>query len=130
MKGIYCLIIFLKKSQRIKIGQRTGFFTRSYYCYIGSAQNNLEKRIERHLRRKKKKHWHIDYFLEKAEIRDIIVKRKTKECKLSEILKELGGKVIFVGFGSSDCSCQAHLYKFSTNPLRIKKFINAIRKIN
>ena len=30
--------------------------------YVGSAKANLTKRIERHKRKRKKMHWHLDYF--------------------------------------------------------------------
>ena len=30
--------------------------------YVGSAKANLAKRIERHKRKRKKMHWHLDYF--------------------------------------------------------------------
>jgi len=128
MKGIYCLIIFLNKSQKIRIGKKTGFFPRGYYCYVGSALNNLEKRIERHLRKEKKKRWHIDYFLGKAEIKDIIVLRDSAECKLSKKIENIGGKIVFEMFGSSDCNCKTHLYYFSKNPIKDRNFISLFTK--
>ncbi|RLF60544.1 MAG: GIY-YIG nuclease family protein, partial [Thermoplasmata archaeon] len=69
MKGSYVLIINLKKEKEIEIG-RLGriLFNKGYYAYVGSGLNNLEKRVGRHLRKNKKKKWHIDYLLEEGKI--------------------------------------------------------------
>ena len=65
MKGTYCLIINVKKDVKIKIGKVLGEieFKKGCYLYVGSAMNSLEKRVQRHLSKDKKKHWHIDYLL-------------------------------------------------------------------
>ena len=118
MKGIYYLIIFLNKSKNIRIGKRKKLFPKGYYCYVGSALNNLEKRVQRHYSTNKKFHWHIDYFLKYARIVNVIIKRNSKdECGLSRKIESLGGKVILRGFGSSDCKCETHLYYFPRKPI-------------
>jgi len=123
MKGIYSLIIFLNKDKKIKIGNKTKLFPKGYYCYIGSALNNLEKRIQRHYNKKKRFHWHIDYFLKYAKIIGVKIRKNSKdECGLSRKIRSIGGKVILKGFGSSDCGCESHLYYFSKNPIKNIKF--------
>jgi len=123
MKGIYCLVIFLKNEKEIRIGKKSISFPKGYYCYVGSALNNLEKRIDRHLRKKKKFHWHIDYFLKEAKITGFRIKKYFEdECWVSKQIEKIGGIIIMKGFGSSDCSCKTHLYYFSKNPLKNKKF--------
>jgi len=118
MKGIYCLVIFLNKSRNIKIGKKRVLFPKGYYCYVGSALNNLEKRIQRHYSKRKKFHWHIDYLLKHAKIINVVVKRNFEdECFISRKIKSLGGKVILKGFGSSDCKCDTHLYYFLIKPI-------------
>ena len=99
MKGIYCLIIKLDKDKSIKIGKLNYInFKKGYYCYVGSALNNLKKRIERHKRKNKKLHWHIDYLLKHAKIIDTL---KIETDKMSEfsIQSLTGGKLclLFVG---------------------------------
>lgn len=118
-RGVYCLLIYLKNESSIKIGNKEATFPKGYYCYIGSALNNLQKRIERHKRKDKKKHWHIDYFLEKARIINIktIKTGKRKECWLSNKIKNKG-QVTMKKFGSTDCSCEAHLHYFQKNPIK------------
>ena len=76
MKGTYCLIISLKKNEKLDIGHlhQDYKFKKGYYVYIGSAMNSLVARINRHLSDDKKMHWHIDYLLknESSEIRDVL----------------------------------------------------------
>jgi len=59
------------------------------YFYIGSAQQNLSARLERHSRKKKPLHWHIDYLSVKAEMLGaiIIAGPRELECQLA---KDLG----------------------------------------
>lgn len=122
-RGVYCLIIRLNNDKRIQIGRLGSiYFKKGCYCYIGSALNNLEKRIERHKRKSKKLKWHIDYFLNYGKIADVI-KIKTGrriECLLSRKIDKLTDKKIR-NFGCSDCSCYSHLYYFKTNPSKLIK---------
>ncbi|MGF3585356.1 MAG: GIY-YIG nuclease family protein [Thermoplasmatota archaeon] len=111
MKGSYILVIELKEDKIIQIGKLGKiFFKKGFYIYVGSALNGLEQRINRHLRKTKKKHWHIDYLLKYAKIIDVFYKEsgKREECKIAEILgKQL---VAIHHFGCSDCRCKSHLF--------------------
>ncbi len=122
MRGIYALILFLPENKQIRIGALGKIsFRKGFYCYIGSAQNNLEKRIQRHLKLKKKRKWHIDYFREHTEIKTIFIKRNAKkeeECKSAKALGELFIPVLH--FGCSDCLCKSHLF-YSPNFMHLKK---------
>ncbi|MCF6147131.1 MAG: GIY-YIG nuclease family protein [Candidatus Kuenenia sp.] len=119
-KGIYCLVITLLKAQKIQIGKLGTFhFPIGYYVYAGSAQNNLNLRIERHLRQIKKSRWHIDYLLHHGQIITIYsyTGGKNLECVLGRKIGALQEAIMPVkGFGSSDCSCISHLYFFKKNP--------------
>jgi Uri superfamily endonuclease len=111
MKGSYLLLIQLKENKKIKVGKLSKlFFKKGFYIYIGSAMNNLEKRISRHLRKNKKFHWHIDYLLQNAEILEVYLKENTikEECKIANIFEEKLEKIH--GFGCSDCKCTSHLF--------------------
>ncbi len=94
-----------------------------YYIYIGSALKNLSKRINRHKKISKKKHWHIDYLREKTEFHIALPIRNSGdiECLLAEALKEQTENIT-PGFGTSDCSCHSHLYWTKTNPLHSQCF--------
>ena len=115
MKGIYCLLIKVLKTKEILIGKLGKIrFEKGKYIYVGSAQNNLEKRIERHFKKRKKKFWHIDYLLadEDVKIEKVILfpfKRKNEECKLARRISKKGKPI--KNFGSSDSKCKSHLIK-------------------
>ncbi|MCD6216135.1 MAG: GIY-YIG nuclease family protein [Candidatus Aenigmarchaeota archaeon] len=120
MKGIYALIINLEKNIKIRVGSLGHIpFKRGMYVYVGSAQNGIEQRVKRHLKRRKKKHWHIDYLLEHANVKDVLVKKgpKNLECLIAK--KLMGFSVPIKGFGCSDCNCESHL--FMINKSKIKK---------
>jgi Uri superfamily endonuclease len=112
-KGLYQLLIYLPKDASIVIGKKGKFrFPKGYYIYTGSAKNDLKARIERHLRKEKKRFWHIDYLLEHAEILQVFLfpHDTLDECSLSQkILTRKEAKVIVPRFGASDCNCPAHL---------------------
>lgn len=114
MKGIYLLIIQVGRDVFLDIGSLGKiFFEKGIYFYVGSAQNNLEKRIERHLKKEKNNHWHIDYLLENKEVfvLDVLKKEagKQEECFVAKRFSE-NAKTI-KGFGCSDCDCESHLFK-------------------
>jgi Uri superfamily endonuclease len=124
MKGIYTLIMFLPKETRLSIG-RLGVcrFPRGYYVYTGSAlgmgSSGLRGRISRHLRKKKRKFWHIDFLLaHKNMILKGVVAARTSiklECEMNRYIKEIEKAEIPVsGFGASDCrkNCGSHLLHF------------------
>jgi len=126
MKGTYCLVIELKKDSSIKIGALGKIkFKRGLYCYVGSALNNLEKRVQRHLSKKKKLHWHIDYFLlnKNSSIKKIFYKKSNKkeECKIANFVLKNSTDTI-TGFGCSDCSCKTHLFMIRSYNFLRKKF--------
>ncbi len=121
--GIYILLLYLPESRKIKIGALGSLqFKKGFYIYIGSAQKNLRKRIERHMRKKKTKRWHIDYLLSYSEIRQIFVKNCKKKCE-EETAKKLEKNFPFIeNFGSSDTNAKSHLF-FITNKRKLIDFI-------
>ena len=105
----YQLLIKVTNGIDLKVGKLGRFFFPvGSYVYTGSAKKNINKRIERHLS-KKKLHWHIDYLLnnDAAQIIDI-KKSEMIECSLN---KKTNRTVIIKGFGSSDCNlyCKSNL---------------------
>jgi Uri superfamily endonuclease len=127
LKGIYVLIIHLENNITVNIGalgKRT--FKKGMYAYVGSAQKNLEQRVQRHLRKEKKKFWHIDYLLDSnaARIVKVLHKQasKAEECRLANDLSLTSEPVI--GFGCSDCHCKSHFfhvgnYRFMSEYMRV-----------
>lgn len=89
------------------------------YAYVGSAMNGLKARLNRHLNPKKKKFWHIDYFLEHAQCIEIWITQKAlNECSLVKniIYNFENAFRAAKNFGSSDCKCHGHLIFFTKDP--------------
>ena len=111
MKGSYALLIQLSRGQTIAVGSRqTLYFSGGSYAYVGSALGGFKSRLNRHLQMKKKLRWHIDYFLQKASIRSIVLcdSKERIECAIAQALEQRFDSV--PGFGSSDCTCKSHLF--------------------
>lgn len=112
-KGIYVLIISVSSNIRVSVGAlgKVGF-KRGLYAYVGSAQNNIEKRVKRHLRKDKRRFWHIDHLLSNGSVAVTKVfyreAKKSEECQISRGLNEKGLPV--ANFGCSDCTCVSHLF--------------------
>ena len=122
--GVYTMILFLSKEVTVTIGmlgkQRLPM---GYYAYTGSAlgkgASNLKNRIARHLRKEKRKFWHIDYLLadENVSVEAVVAVETNEdmECNLNSYMKRIrGAKVPVRGFGASDCkkNCGSHLQYF------------------
>jgi len=108
----------LPKKINIKVGRKGTFdFLQGYYVYTGSAKKGLRTRFLRHLKKNKKKFWHIDYLLSHARIKDILIHSQKSECYWNNKLSELpDSSVLAKGFGSSDCGCLTHLLYFKKRP--------------
>ena len=134
MKGTYCLIISMKKSEKLDIGHLHNMhkYRKGYYVYIGSAMNSLVPRLNRHLSDEKKMHWHIDYLLKSPDchIRDILfnISEERIECALAESISKDGEEI--PGFGCSDCSCSSHLIYFKRKRDALASTRNAYDKID
>ena len=111
MNGTYLLVMKLEKDALIAVGRRGVIgFKKGYYVYVGSALQGLDQRIRRHLRYKKKTHWHIDYLRPYTEVVAIFYKENSikEECIIAQSLQRHFGHI--PGFGCSDCSCESHLF--------------------
>jgi Uri superfamily endonuclease len=114
LKGVYVLIIKVEKDTYVIVGAKGRLtFKRGIYAYVGSAQKFLEQRIRRHLKREKRKFWHIDYLLDDKATKVVQVFHeqadKRQECLIARSICEKGEPII--GFGSSDCRCKSHLFR-------------------
>ena len=113
VRGTYALILFLARTQTIRVGKLGAFkFPRGYYIYLGSALNGLVGRIARHLRTAKRPFWHIDYFLRHAQVKEVWTHQGDErlECLWARAALALPrAKIIAPHFGASDCDCPSHL---------------------
>ena len=131
-EGCYYLLIELRNPTRLRhprFAEKP--FPAGFYVYTGSGKGNLLHRVTRHLTRKHRKRWHIDYLLESpdARILDVIVLpgREIRECLANREVGRMPGAVaVQKGFGASDCRaggrrCPAHLYRFESLPRQFLK---------
>jgi Uri superfamily endonuclease len=113
LKGVYVLIIQVGEDIGVNVGALGELtFKKGLYAYVGSAQNNLEQRVKRHLRREKRKFWHVDYLLDSdaAKVVEVLYRQESKaeECLVATEISKRGEAI--VGFGCSDCHCRSHLF--------------------
>jgi Uri superfamily endonuclease len=119
----YVLLIKLEKDRRITVGELGEIsFRKGCYAYVGSARRNMGKRLERHQRREKKLHWHIDYLLKESRITRIFVS-DGEECEIARALAPVLESV--PRFGCSDCSCGSHLF-YSGDPMEVELCLGAL----
>lgn len=117
----------LDRDCRMSVGARGKiFFPSGFYIYTGRAKKGLQARVNRHLRRRKKKRWHIDYLLEKARIvRVFYYLNRSDECIINASTKRFLKDSDFVKkFGSSDCCCPGHLICVKGKPADDKKALS------
>ncbi|MBE2900869.1 DUF123 domain-containing protein [Methanothermobacter thermautotrophicus] len=128
MKGTYCLIIKCRGTER-RIGSLgTISFPPGFYVYVGSGFSSLEARIKRHLSSEKKRRWHIDHFLEDAEVECVLytTDERRLECEVSE---KLHGDRSIDKFGCSDCRCTSHLHHFKDKNEALETVERAFREL-
>lgn len=109
MRGSYLLL--LRLDQKVSIKHWT--LEAGIYVYVGSAMGDLSARVARHLRKNKRKHWHIDYLLEHAKVLSVVMlpsERRLEEEISSALSKKFDGPE---GFGSSDLKVKTNLYKLN-----------------
>ena len=112
-KGTYLIVFNYIKSREVRVKSRKFFLNSGMYCYVGSAfgQGGLKTRIERHLKRRKRKHWHLDFLSVSPFFKPFIVycfSNLKVECEIAGLFLEKFYPVN--GFGASDCSCLSHLF--------------------
>jgi Uri superfamily endonuclease len=131
--GTYILILSLPKSRSLTIGKMGVLtFIHGWYAYVGSAMGpgGVAARVNRHVKIDKKAHWHIDYLRPFVQVIGAVVAsgKQVKEHQWASHLMRspyMGRPVN--GFGSTDCNCRAHLFRFPQpmNPHRLADFLEA-----
>ena len=115
--GVYLLEIFASEPFTIDLECfKDKILSPGYYYYSGSAQKNLEQRVERHQSENKTIHWHIDRLttIRTNKIKTVFLfegAMKNLECELiSELLQNFKLSIALKSFGNSDCRrCITHL---------------------
>ncbi|MDZ4165738.1 MAG: DNA/RNA nuclease SfsA [Smithellaceae bacterium] len=127
--GSYLLLLHLPRDLAIRVGSLGEiFFPAGYYLYVGTAKVALSKRLDRHLGKNKAVHWHIDYLRDQADRCTAIPIRSS--TPLEHELAEMVGRIADASvpnFGSSDCHCPSHLFRFAENPLHHQSFMDLLQ---
>lgn len=125
MKGVYTLVVFMKRGIRLEVRGLGSFdVKKGYYAYTGSAVGygalGLRRRVARHLRKDKVRHWHVDFLLASESARVVAViaveSNVNRECHVNNAIENLEGATISIErFGATDCrqNCGSHLVHFS-----------------
>ncbi len=128
-RGSYVLILKNGSNINFNIGKlKYVNFQPGYYVYVGSAMNNLDKRVARHRKKSKKLHWHIDYITPyHMDITKVFKIRRIDpiENKLAEELSKISDNSV-PGFGATDSRLNSHLFYFKNNPVHNSRFISII----
>jgi sugar fermentation stimulation protein A len=127
--GSYLITLKLEVRTEIAVGGLgTIQFEPGWYVYCGSARKSLSKRVARHRRKTGKAlHWHIDYLVPHASTIKTLptFSYENLECDLAAALIGVGGTTI-PRFGSTDCGCPSHLYRFETDPMKTSAFLDIL----
>lgn len=128
-RGTYVLVLENSRRMEVQIGRLGRInFDRGFYVYIGSGLHSLDARVRRHLARRKKRFWHIDYIAPQGmNIKKVYLIRRNDriESQLSTEMLRIGDDYI-EGFGSSDTEDCSHLFYFRKEPYRDRRFLNII----
>jgi sugar fermentation stimulation protein A len=125
-RGSYLLHLRLDEPRRVSIGALGEFdLDEGHYLYVGSAMGSMQRRTSRHLRRRKRKRWHVDYLRGAADWASVYPVYATNrlECRLAASLREIYPEPI-TGFGASDCACRSHLFLTPADPRGDPAFVD------
>ena len=130
-KGTYIIVLHFDRTRIIAVGKLGPVqLKRGYYAYVGSAfgPGGMKSRLRHHIMPKTRFHWHLDYL--DGILKEIWVSEPGARLE-HEWAWSLGetssGRV--PGFGCSDCSCDSHLFYF-TSLKRLHKARAELRKTN
>lgn len=116
--GAYVLILDIPRSVPLRINTLPRIhLPPGRYAYVGSAKGpgGIRARVRRHLRRRKKAHWHVDHLTAAGSVVEVLAHPDADECDIVDrLLRDPGTTIPVAGFGSSDCKrCTAHLVAFA-----------------
>lgn len=114
-KGVYTIIIHVREAE-VRVGSLgVVSLAKGFYAYTGSGLGqgalSIRGRVLRHLNKRKKLKWHIDYLTssELSIIVGVVASRADKEfeCVIASAINLLAKPI--EGLGCSDCKCISHL---------------------
>ena len=122
LPGSYALILCAFVHGSVRIG-RIGYLTviPGFYVYVGSAfgSGGVCARIAHHARITRRPHWHIDYLRRSTTLEESWYTNDpcSREHQWTDVFRHSpGASEPLDGFGSSDCRCRCHLFRFAGKP--------------
>ncbi len=121
-KGTYALIMRCDQPGQVQVGSLGQLQAAAgWYIYVGSAlgSGGLRGRLAHHLDQSRTKHWHIDRLKSVMEIASIwyaVDPARLEHAWADAFQSAPGMRVPWPRFGSSDCTCPAHLFFTDTRP--------------
>ena len=131
--GVVCVVEFETVVEPGNLGSWT--LAPGCYVYVGSAlgAGGLRGRVARHARTASeldgKQHWHVDALLAPARLDRVWYSYSSLRLEhlWASAMDETSGATIPIpGFGSSDCDCRAHLFRFPRLP-SLRMFESSLR---
>jgi Uri superfamily endonuclease len=121
-KGTYILILKADTTKHIQVGRLGKMALRpGFYLYVGSAfgAGGLKARLDHHLKRVTKAHWHIDYLRRYAQVIEVwyttdAIRREDQWVAHMTMLPKIS--VAYAGFGASDSKAASHLFVSTQKP--------------
>lgn len=120
--GTYVLLVRAPAEGQVQVGELgTLDLAGDWYAYVGSAfgPGGLRARVGRHLSGRGALHWHIDYLVRATEVAEVWFsshERKREEEWVAALRSAPGSTNPLRGFGSGDCGCEGHLFRFASRP--------------
>lgn len=121
-RGTYSLILSCRTNPIIQVGRLGGLQLQpGFYVYVGSAlgPGGIAARVAHHERVSPRPRWHIDYLRAHTQLGQVwyTCDPVRREHQWADVFKQArGASIPMVGFGSSDCNCMSHLFRFETRP--------------
>ena len=115
-RGVYTIVVLVTEEKAIDVGSLGVVrMRRGLYAYTGSGLGrgalSLRGRVSRHLSKRKRLRWHIDYLTssESSVVVGVVASRAEKrlECAIASTINSVAEPI--EGFGCSDCKCRSHL---------------------
>ncbi len=130
--GTYALLLANPRTGALRIGRLgTLSLQPGVYVYVGSAfgPGGLAARIGHHRRIAVRPHWHIDYLRAACELTEVwwtTDPARLEHAWAGAVASMPGADVPMPCFGSSDCTCAAHLFWFERQPTA-RRFTRQLR---
>lgn len=121
-KGTYVLILQARATKQVNVGRLGKIELQpGYYLYVGSAfgSGGLKARLDHHLKRVLKPHWHIDYLRRYTTVLEIWYTTdqvRREDDWVATMMKMAHFSMAYPGFGASDSKSMSHLFRSTYKP--------------